>query len=177
MPSRAVMQLPLHPIVTTAITLEAVITALRHHLVQAVRRLSPSPPQGRWMGRSPRPLKAVGYWWSPDEPHLPHPRDYVDQAWDPHERQRVVSYLRNAYVHRACMGMSWCRMGCPPHPGDIGTCDMTDGTWLFPEGLAHYVAHHSVKPPADFLEHMRMAEFRAPAATPVGTKPGGSRTL
>jgi len=109
----------------------------------------------------PRYLTRVGFWWSPDEPHLPHPRDFVDVTWDSLEKERVVAYLRDSYYLNYFLGMSWCRFGCP-YPADIGSCDMTDGRWLFPEGLAHYVSDHSVKPPAAFLDHMRRMEFRVP---------------
>lgn len=59
-------------------------------------------------------------------------------------------------------GPSWCRCGCPPLPSDIGTQDLTDGTWIFPEGLVHYVRSHRVKPDAEFLAHLRRADFRMP---------------
>lgn len=113
----------------------------------------------RYLRRPPRPLKRVGYWWSPEEPLLPHPRDYVDLSWDEGERQDVVAYLQSAYYLYGWMGFSWCRFGCPE---GIGAWDMTDGTWLFPEGLAHYVAKHAVKPRPEFLEHIRQAGFRMP---------------
>ncbi len=40
--------------------------------------------------------------------------------------------------------------------------EYTDQVWLFPEGFLHYVRHHAVKPPPDFLEHMRKMNFRVP---------------
>src|SRR4051794_26965294 len=27
-------------------------------------------------------MPRVGYWWSPAEPDLPHPEDFVDESWD-----------------------------------------------------------------------------------------------
>jgi hypothetical protein len=108
-------------------------------------------------------LKRVGFWWSPDEPELPHPRDYVDQSWDYSERDRAISYLEQSYhLTRISPGWSWCRFGC--HGGkdwpELGDGECTDGVWLFPEGFLHYVQHHAVKPPPDFLEHMRKMNFR-----------------
>ena len=114
-------------------------------------RRPPAPP-------SEESLKRVGYWWSPEEPTLPHPRDYVDTAWDAGERQRVIAYLSRCNYLNAWCGFSWCRFGCSNYD-DMGTCDLTDGTWLFPEGLVHYVRHHAVKPPQDFLEHMQQGGF------------------
>ncbi len=114
-------------------------------------------------------LKRVGFWWSPDEPDLPHPRDDVDPSWDRVERDRVIAYLESCYQPPYMyFGYSWCRLGCPDAPDDIGTQDRTDGTWVFPEGLVHYVRHHDLKPPAEFLDHVRGLDFTVPRL-PVST--------
>lgn len=49
----------------------------------------------------------------------------------------------------------------------MGSRDLTDGTFVWPEGLAHYVERHDVKLPDHFLQHVRerqgvIAPFRAP---------------
>jgi hypothetical protein len=134
------------------------------------------PPQWQWLRSyhvatiglgdgSYRRLLPIGYWRSEDYPFLPHPRDCVDPSWDEAERLRVIAYLDKAYVICGWMGYSWCRMGCPPIPPsatDIGTRDMTDGTWYFPEGFAHYLRHHAVRPEAVFLEHVRRNGYHIP---------------
>jgi hypothetical protein len=103
----------------------------------------------------------VGYWRSPEQPDLPHPGDFVDASWDAAERRKVIEYLDDAYqTPMFSFGPSWCRMGCAGIPKDIGTQDLTDGVWLFPEGLVHYVRHHAVRPPEAFLEHLRGRDFR-----------------
>jgi hypothetical protein len=112
-------------------------------------------------------LRRVGFWKSDREPSLPDPRVLVDEAWDATERERVISYLESSlYVPVFQCGPSWCRFGCSPKPRDIGTQDLTDGTWIFPEGFVHYIRSHGVKPPTEFLEHMRQRDFRvAPLPT------------
>jgi hypothetical protein len=35
-----------------------------------------------------------------------------------------------------------------------GCAELTDGVYLWPEGLAHYVLEHSVKLPDDVLDHI-----------------------
>jgi hypothetical protein len=73
----------------------------------------------------------------------------------------VIEYLDDAYkIPMFSFGPSWCRMGCVGAPEEIGTQDLTDGVWLFPEGLVHYVRHHAVRPPEAFLEHLRGRNFR-----------------
>lgn len=48
------------------------------------------------------------------------------------------------------MGSSRCRIcSC------LNGCrDLTDGYYLWPEGLAHYVLDHSVRLPTEFLKHI-----------------------
>jgi hypothetical protein len=106
-------------------------------------------------------MPRVGYWRSPEEPGLPDPGDFVDASWDAAEQRKVIEYLDQAYqVPMFAFGPSWCRMGCAGVPNDIGTQDLTDGVWLFPEGLVHYVRHHAVRPPEAFLQHLRGRDFR-----------------
>lgn len=108
-------------------------------------------------------LRRVGFWRSDGEPNLPDPRDFVDLAWRESEGDRVLEYLDSAYdLPYVCAGFSFCRLGCPDIPCDIGTQDRTDGRYLFPEGLAHYVRVHSIRPPEEFLEHIRANDFRVP---------------
>jgi hypothetical protein len=105
-------------------------------------------------------MPRVGYWRSPKEPHFPHPGDFVDESWDTAERRKVIEYLEESYqIPMFSFGYSWCRMGCADVPTDIGTQDLTDGVWLYPEGLVHYMRHHAVRPPEAFLEHLRRRDF------------------
>jgi len=42
----------------------------------------------------------------------------------------------------------------------MGSCDLTDGTWVSPEGLWHYVDVHSVRLPDEFVEHAAASDFK-----------------
>jgi hypothetical protein len=35
----------------------------------------------------------------------------------------------------------------------MGSCDFTDGVWVWPEGLSHYLRIHSVRLPEEFIRH------------------------
>lgn len=98
-------------------------------------------------------LRAIGFWRSVKDarPVLPDPRDFVDPAWDASEREMVVAYLRAGRRVRPQMGSARCRL-CG---SSTGSAEQTDGTHLWPEGYAHYVAEHAVRPPAEFVEHVR----------------------
>ncbi|MBW2667551.1 MAG: hypothetical protein JRE13_14765 [Deltaproteobacteria bacterium] len=44
----------------------------------------------------------------------------------------------------------------------MGSADLGDGVWIWPEGLAHYVARHEIRLPNEFVEHARANGFRIP---------------
>lgn len=96
-------------------------------------------------------LILIGYWASERDDSWPDVTSFIDHSWDPDERFDVVHHLRRGMLARAWMGLSTCRI-C----GELnGSLDLTDGTYLWPEGLAHYVAEHGVRLPARFVEHAR----------------------
>lgn len=49
----------------------------------------------------------------------------------------------------------------------MGSWDLTDGLWVWPEGLAHYVDVHSISLPEEFVSHV--------LSGPTRTKPEESR--
>ncbi len=99
---------------------------------------------------SPQPLKVIGYWADETHPDYPDPRDLVDESWRAAERAEVVSYLEHQRVARAFMGVSLCRM-CGRRNGSL---ELTDGTYVWPDGLAHYVRDHGVRLPQPFVDHV-----------------------
>ena len=118
-----------------------------------------------WRRRRARfgpPLVLLGYWSADDEERssLPNAAERVDPAWDPVERRKVVEYLRAGSYAIGYMGWSDCRL-CARHNGSQ---EFTDGVYLWPEGLAHYVEDHDVRLPASFVAH----------AISVGHPPGRS---
>ena len=90
------------------------------------------------------------------ESDLLDPKTLVDPAWDPTERAMVLEHLRRGRVHMGYMGFSECRFCGVPN----GTKDMTDGVYLWPEGLPHYLTDHAVRLPAAFVEHVRSKRTR-----------------
>lgn len=94
---------------------------------------------------------ALGYWRGSDDSDLPDPRASVDPSWDPAERALVVAYLRAAPRLEQWRGYSWCRI-CDLSTN--GTGCLGDDTYNWPEGFAHYVEAHGVRPPAGFVAHV-----------------------
>jgi hypothetical protein len=97
-----------------------------------------------------RPVRILGFWGSPENQALPNPADLVDTAWGEPERQWVADYLEHGLVAAGWMGASRCRLCSRSN----GSRDLTDGYYLWPEGLAHYVLDHSVRLPAEFIDHI-----------------------
>ena len=90
---------------------------------------------------------------------LPDPRELVDAAWaegNPQLAQRVVAYCRSAHVESYEMGYSHCRFSaCDAEGKELGCCNMTDGRFVWPEGYAHYIEKHAVRPPHEFVQHVQ----------------------
>jgi len=100
-------------------------------------------------------LIAVGYWWSPSRPELPDPRVLVGEPYAPELRDRISGYLASGGIFVACFGFSYCRFECGVNNSEMGVADLTDGVWVWPEGLHHYVCHHHVRLPGEFIQAMR----------------------
>ncbi|PYC68359.1 hypothetical protein C7C46_29170 [Streptomyces tateyamensis] len=92
----------------------------------------------------------LGFWVTPEDQTLPNPADLVDDAWDESERQWVAEYLNRGQFAGGWMGSSRCRICSRVN----GYRDFTDGFYLWPEGLAHYVLDHAVRLPTEFFEHI-----------------------
>lgn len=102
-------------------------------------------------------LRRLGYWQDEMSPEWPDPSDFIDPTWQGDERESVSSYLSQATVLFAALGASQCRICGRPN----GTLDLTDGVYLWPEGLAHYVDEHAVRLPNEFVTHVlrRLSEL------------------
>ncbi|MGV9270453.1 hypothetical protein ACWDRR_38100 [Kitasatospora sp. NPDC003701] len=97
-----------------------------------------------------RPVRLLGFWGTPENRTLPDPAGLVDPDWDEAQRLWVADYLAHGLVAGNWMGASRCRLCSRAN----GSRDLTDGHYLWPEGLAHYVLDHGVRLPAEFLDHI-----------------------
>lgn len=119
----------------------------------------PTPPTGRVRTiPEPPPYEVQVKQWEEEQAHrdgLPDPRDFVDESWDPAERDLVVDYLKTAKTDTRWMGVSFCRFNCGIDEFEMGSRCYTDGTYVWPQGFAHYLEHHAVKPDQSFIDHIR----------------------
>ncbi len=103
------------------------------------------------MADAERP-KAVGY-WAPDKRPFPDPSLLVDRAWRIEARPFIAAYLRSGKSYASWKGWADCRL-CPDGK-HLGSDDLTDGEWVWPQGLDHYVLDHKVRLPDEFIASMR----------------------
>jgi hypothetical protein len=104
-------------------------------------------------------LIAIGYWHSDDltASRLPHPQGVGLLAWEEERRTMLATYLRSGRTTRAYFGVSYCRFRCADV--SMGSREFTDGRWVWPEGLVHYVEGHSIGLPEEFLAHAAARSF------------------
>lgn len=96
-------------------------------------------------------LRAIGFWNDPNTPSgWPEIDALVDPGWDEDERDFIISYLKHGVLGRVHMGYSTCRV-CGK--ADNGDSEYSDGTYVWPSGLAHYVEGHAVRLPHEFVQH------------------------
>jgi hypothetical protein len=134
-----------------------------------------------WEWSRIRGLPAIGYWANQSHPDLPDPHDFVDPSWDASERATVIAYLRTGELAIGYRGSSWCRFMCgdfekykanvvaegyrlddipdymekivKANTKNMGSTCRSDGTFVWPEGFAHYLEEHAVRPPQEFIQH------------------------
>ena len=102
-------------------------------------------------------LQGIGYFiTSLADEELPAPQELVG----PDDRLlRVADYLDRGLIHESYRGISWCRFQCGEEC--MGSRDLTDGVWVWPEGLSHYLRRHSVRLPEEFVAHAMLEKSSA----------------
>jgi hypothetical protein len=101
---------------------------------------------------SGRKLRALGFWSGKNASlDLPHPGIFQDVSWNAEEREMIITYLKQAPMVVPYLGVSYCRFECGET--NMGSYDMSDGVYFWPEGLAHYLEKHNVRLPGEFIEH------------------------
>jgi hypothetical protein len=106
------------------------------------------------------PLRVIGYWRNELHQEYPDPQNFVDESWDEDSRYGVAAYLRTGVMPWAMIGISPCRL-CGQANGSV---EYSDGVYVWPEGLAHYVEDHAVRLPVEIEQHAlaRMAQYDEP---------------
>jgi hypothetical protein len=126
-------------------------------------------------------LKLIGYWSGGPEliegptgytlieksenwidPHL-----LVDESYEVEIRPLLVSYLKRGVIVSGQLGYSFCRFSGGPPDNEMGSCEQTDGVWVWPEGLWIYVEQYKIRLPKEFIDHVKANAFRIPPTLDV----------
>ena len=102
------------------------------------------------IGLRPDGLRTIGYWVAKTGDGLPDPRNFIDSEWDTRLRTLASLYLSSGKTFQSWRGWSTCRI-CTMSNGS--TC-LSDGSFVWPEGLSHYVKVHDVRMPDEFMSHI-----------------------
>jgi hypothetical protein len=113
-------------------------------------------------------LKVIGYWkgggW---DAQWVHPSLLVRPQDADVDRDRILGYLRSGGPVFEYLGFSYCRFSCGEPDESMGHRELTDGEWLWPEGLVHYVQVHNVLLPSEFVETIRRNRFTVPRVSDI----------
>ena len=124
--------------------------------------------------KHPQQLKLIGYWndkgpggrplfgetGSSEYANYPSPLELISPGWFGDEKTDLISYLRSGLVLFQYFGGSTCRFLCENR--QLGGNELTDGVWIWPEGLAHYVEEHDVILPEEFVNYVRNNDYQIP---------------
>ena len=117
--------------------------------------------------------RMIGYWhhdFTEEGRRFPSPQDCVQRDWlDANSRATLLQYLQSAPEFVAYRGLSWCRFRCGVDDRTMGYRELWDGLWVWPEGISHYVEHHDVVLPDEFVK--RALHCSAPTSLPKVSNP------
>ncbi|WP_206754386.1 hypothetical protein, partial [Lentimonas sp. CC19] len=123
-------------------------------------------------------LKSIGYWkerYSSEQLHTlkangndveelqryPEPLLLVGSTWKEEKKKRIILYLNSGHRWSEQLGYSYCRFECGIAESSMGNSCLTDSTWIWPEGLSHYVEEHDITLPDEFIRHMEDRNWKA----------------
>ena len=101
-------------------------------------------------------LKKIGYWndnfcVSSVNPRMLNVSNCVDQ--------KLIDYLKNGVEVAISPGFSFCRFDCGISDYEMGCRDFSDGVYIWPEGLSHYVEIHRIILPEFFINHAKLNRY------------------
>lgn len=95
--------------------------------------------------------KLIGYWITGfNDTQYCAPQELVGN-YSSVTKSLIVAYLNGGELAGQQLGYSWCRFSCDNEYGSMGSQELTDGVWMWPQGLAHYVEKHDVMLPDAFI--------------------------
>jgi len=82
----------------------------------------------------------------------------IDVEWAPTDINDLATYLQDCPI-ASTTGLS---VPCLLCDKSLAMCYQSDGEWLWPCGLQHYLTAHSVVLPSRFVNHIRNRDYSPP---------------
>lgn len=106
-------------------------------------------------------IQYIGYWSERYENGVTPA--FLCGVIDKASRDKIVAYLKNGIRGTEFLGYARCRFECElSNTKALGNTDMTDGQWMWPEGLSHYVEKHNLLLPPEFLKYLKRNNYQLP---------------
>ncbi|WLQ13282.1 hypothetical protein O5O45_26500 [Hahella aquimaris] len=106
-------------------------------------------------------LEAIGFWSDRYEDGVTP--TYLCGELHSDLKAKVIGYLKNGVRGMSFLGYARCRFECEDSETNVlGSADLTDGKWIWPEGLYHYVEKHDLLLPRKFIDHLVSIDFVLP---------------
>jgi hypothetical protein len=109
------------------------------------------------------PLDVTFRFAKPVDSHAEGERPVVNRPPVPPDQVRgVLDYLFRSPVAAARPGPPGPDIFTPNGPPDVPNAFHTDGTWIWPAAVPHYLRKYGVPPETELVEHIRASGFRPP---------------
>lgn len=70
------------------------------------------------------------------------------------DKELIIEYLGLGYIESYEFGYATCRL-CGYHCDEMGCCSLSDGIYVWPEGLKHYISQHQIILNDTFIQHIK----------------------
>jgi hypothetical protein len=93
---------------------------------------------------------------------IPNIESFIDSNWHPEDKSLIVNYLRTSPNVVASSAMPTSCMLCEERLGDPGSF-FSDGYWLWPERLVHYIEKHNLRIPDEMVKYIQEKKYLPPS--------------
>ena len=107
------------------------------------------------------PYKKVGFFFELDPTEQRKELDQLRRPMGVPDEARIINYLSSGTDVGVEMTMEHDLL-CDPARALGPAVLKSDGDWLWPASLAHYVRSYHIELPAEFVRHMARNEWRTP---------------
>ncbi len=99
----------------------------------------------------------IGYWKSDNHPTFIDPK-YIMGTWREEKRASIIAYLQSGRIFCDHLQLEQCII-CKYETKRI---DLTDGLWIWPSILVHYIQEHNILMPPDVEKELARRNFQMP---------------